>query len=163
MKKVFSLLMIFAALSVSSAQAQEKLIENGSVVKFDYTLSSNGETIEQSQPENPLEYTHGSGQIIPGLEEQLVGMKVGDTKEVTVTPDKAYGEYVEEAIQVFPKSSYPEGFQPQQGALIELQGQNGQVIPGIITAIDDESMTVNFNHPLAGKTLVFNVKIVDVQ
>lgn len=139
-------------------------IENGKKVKFDYTLKVEGQEVETSIGKEPLEYTQGEGKIIPGLEKALEGMKVGEQKTVKVSPEDGYGQPNAEAKKDFPKSTFPADFNPEKGTVIEMQDPEGNVMPGQISEIKaDGSVTIDFNHPLAGKTLEFDVKIVGIE
>ncbi len=167
MKRIFgltSLVMLFlVTVSVSFVSGEDVTIGKGKKVKFDYTLKIDNELVETSEGKEPLEYTHGEGQIIPGLASALNGLKVGDEKTVVIEPKDAYGEIIEEAMKELPKSSFPEEFEPQQGMVIELKNEEGESAPGIIWEIKDAGIVVNFNHPLAGKTLEFDIKIVEIK
>ena len=165
MKKV-SVLAGFAVLSLvltQNVQGEDMVVTNGKKVKFDYTLTVDGEQVETSVGKIPLEYTHGENQIIPGLEQQLADLKVGDKKSVSVAPDAGYGKVMDEAIKEIPKTSFPADFVPQVGMVIEMSGPEGQTFPGVIQEIKDTGIMVNFNHPLAGKTLNFDVTIVGIE
>lgn len=132
-------------------------------IKFHYKLSVDGQQVESSEGREPLEYTHGSGQIIPGLEKEMAGLKVGDSKKVTVTPKDGYGEVLEEGFREVPKTSFPADFKFEPNLVVEMQTEDGQTIPAVIWEVKDEVVKLNFNHPLAGKTLEFDVTIVSVE
>ena len=138
-------------------------IENGKKIKFDYTLKVDGQVVETSEGKEPLEYTHGSGDIIPGLETQLVGLKVGDSKNVVVEPKDAYGEIQPDATKDFPLTSFPEDFKPAVGMVVQLEDDKGNVAPAMIKEIKEDKVILDFNHPLAGKTLEFDVKVVAIE
>ncbi len=146
-----------------NAKGAEKMIQKGSKVKFDYTLKVNGEVVDSSTGRQPLEYTQGAKQIIPGLEKQMEGMKVGEEKTITVPPKEAYGEERPEAFREFPKSAFPKDLQLKEGMVLELKTDSGQPLPAVVKKIGKDTVTLNFNHPLAGKTLVFDVKVVDIK
>lgn len=137
-------------------------IEDGKKVKFDYTLTVNEQTIETTSTSQPLEYVHGAGTIIPGLEKELMGMRTGESKRITIAPQDAYGVVLPEAIKEVPKANFPADFQYQVGSVIQLQDPEGNAYPGIVWEIKEDVVVVNFNHPLAGQTLIFEVKIVSV-
>ncbi len=138
-------------------------IQNGKQVSFDYKLTVDGQVADSSEGRGPLEYTHGSGQIIPGLAKQLEGMKVGEEKTVSVPPEEAYGVVNPQAVQEVPKSQLPPTLQPQVGMMLQLKNKEGQAMPARILEVKPDSIKLDFNHPLAGKTLVFNVKIVSIK
>ena len=146
------------------------IIEKGKTVSFEYTLTlENKEVIDTNVGAEPLTFTHGSSQIIPGLEDQMVGMKAGDTKIVTVKPEDGYGPVLKEAIIELKTEQVPEAsrkvgamLQTQSPAKSPAKSPDGQIIRGRIAAIDDEKAIIDLNHPLAGKTLFFDVKIIEI-
>jgi peptidylprolyl isomerase len=104
----------------------------------------------------------GGGQIIPGFEKAVEGMELGEQKKVTISAESAYGERDENLIRDFPRTSLPENFEPEKGMIIGLQDQSGREIPGTITNITENSITIDLNHPLAGKDLNFNIEVVGI-
>jgi FKBP-type peptidyl-prolyl cis-trans isomerase SlyD len=138
-------------------------IEDGKKVTFEYTLTVDGEVVDSSKDHAPLEYIHGSGQIIPGLANQLEGLKKGDEKEVAVPPEEAYGQVNPEAFREVPKEELPKEVKPEVGMLLQAQTSEGQVIPAKITEVKEDSIILDLNHPLAGKTLNFEVVILSVE
>lgn len=138
-------------------------IENGNEVLFDYTLTVEGEVVDSSEKRGPLQYTHGQGQIIPGLERQLEGLKVGDERVIEVSPEDAYGVENPKAYQEIARSSLAGEREPEVGMFIELRTPDGRAFPGKITEVRKDVVVIDLNHPLAGKTLNFQVKIVSVQ
>lgn len=160
---LFSLLAVMVIAGMTTVQAADVKIEDGKTVKFEYSLKIDGELVESSEGKEPLEYKHGAGIIIPGLESRLVGLTVGDEKTVVIPAKEGYGEVNDEAYREIPLDSLPEGFTPQKGMIIEIQAPDGGAIPAIIWEVKDASVVLNFNHPLAGKTLQFDIKIVSVE
>ena len=138
------------------------MIENGKRVKIDYTLYVGGEVFDTSKGGEPLEYVHGSGQIIPGLENSLTGLKPGDEKKIHVGPDDAYGPIHLQAIIQVPREQIQEG-NVEVGMILSAKNANGQTMQGVVTEVTENSVTVDFNHPLAGKELYFEITIVEVQ
>ena len=139
------------------------IIEKGKKVTFEYTLTlENKEVIDSNVGNEPLTFTHGSSQIIPGLEDQMMGMKAGDSRKVTVRPEDGYGPMLEEAVIELRTEQVPETSR-KVGAMLQTQSPEGQIIRGRITEIDDQKAVINLNHPLAGETLFFDVTIIDVQ
>lgn len=155
-------LLSFLAISAAPAGAQET-VENGKEVKMDYTLTVNGEIIDTSEGKEPLEYTQGSGQIIPGLEQQMTGMKEGEHRTITVLAEDAYGPVNPNAIQEVPRSMFPEGIDLQVGMVLPLQDSAGNVMPAKIEEIRTDTVMLNLNHPLAGQNLTFDVTVVEIQ
>lgn len=139
-----------------------KISEN-KVVKLNYvgTLAT-GEVFDSSEGREPLEFILGLGMIIPGLEDGLKGLKSGDKKKIKITSDKAYGPRMDEAVQEVPKEHFPKEIPLTVGMQLAAQGPHG-VIPVVIAEIKKDTVMVDFNHPLAGKDLVFDVEIVDVR
>ncbi|MGH9340209.1 MAG: FKBP-type peptidyl-prolyl cis-trans isomerase [Acidobacteriota bacterium] len=120
-----------------------------------------GEVIESSNGRQPLSYVQGSGQIIPGLEEELEDMEPGEKKRVTVPPEKAYGVHNPEAVHQISKDAFQNAESMNEGDMVK--GQMGdQPFHGTIQSIDDQTVTLDLNHPLAGKTLEFDVEVVEV-
>ena len=110
----------------------------------------------------PLTFQVGSGQVIPGFDEALAGMTVGETRTVAVPPDQAYGSRIDEAVQVVPKTAFPPGFPFALGQTVQGQGSDGNPIAATITAEDLQTVTIDMNHPLAGQNLNFEIELVSV-
>ena len=143
---------------------EKTLVKKGDKVKIQYIGSLNDGTIfDKSKEEEPLEFTVGSGQVIPGFDKAVEGMKLNEEKKVTLKPEDAYGKRDEAAIREFPKNSLPENFKPEKGKVLRLQDQTGRAIPGRITDITENNITVDLNHPLAGKDLTFNIKVIGIE
>jgi len=155
-------------LSVSTAVSaqnnkDEKVIKDGSVVSLQYTLSGDdGKTIESNKGKEPLKYTQGQHQIIPGLEKELTGMKVGGEKRIKVKPEDAYGPIDPKAVQEFPKEKIPPEGQ-KVGAILTARGPQGQAIPVKVKEVKEKTVVLDMNHPMAGKTLVFDIKVLEVE
>jgi FKBP-type peptidyl-prolyl cis-trans isomerase 2 len=151
-------------LAASPAMAQPKAaIEKGSSVKIEYTLKDDkGAVLDTNAGKDALAFTQGSQQIIPGLDKALLGMKAGDSKKVTVKPEEAYGAVDPKAEAEVPKSSLPDGA-AVVGTRLLARGQDGQPRPVTVKAVKDATVLLDLNHPLAGKTLFFDVKIVSVE
>lgn len=159
------LLFLSVMLGTGAAYAKEKplSIETGRKVSFDYVLTVDGKEADSSKGRGPLSFVKGSGQIIPGLDKQLTGMKAGESKTVTVTPAEAYGNIDPKALKDVPRTALPKGVDPKVGMMLQMLGNNGQSIPVKIVEVKKESVVIDLNHPFAGKTLVFKIKIVSVQ
>lgn len=140
------------------------VVKEGDKVQVAYTGTLNDGTVfDRSNPGEPLEFTVGSGQIIPGFDEAVRGMKLDEEKRVTIKPEDAYGNRDESLVRTFPKSSLPENFLPEKGMVIGLQDQTGKSIPGTIVDIGNEELTIDLNHPLAGEDLTFDITIVSIE
>jgi FKBP-type peptidyl-prolyl cis-trans isomerase SlyD len=152
-----------AILRSAEKTKQENVVKDGAVVSLQYSLSEeNGEHIESNKGKAPLKYTHGSKQIVPGLEKELTGMKVGDEKRAKVKPEDAYGIINPKAFQEVPKEQIPANGM-KVGATLAAKGPQGQEIPVRIHEIKEKTVVLDLNHPMAGKTLLFDIKILDIQ
>ena len=139
-------------------------IVKGSVVAVDYSLHlGDGEVVDASEPGDPLTYLHGEGQIVPGLESALEGLDVGESKKVVVAPAEGYGEHDPRGVQEVPRSAFPAGFDPKVGMELTAEGQDGQPVPFSIREVRPENVVIDLNHPLAGKTLHFEVTVREVR
>jgi FKBP-type peptidyl-prolyl cis-trans isomerase SlyD len=154
-----SLILGFSATS----RAADETVAAGKSVKVDYTLTVDNEQIETSVGKKPLEFVVGDKSIIPGLESGLVGMHVGEEKIITLAPKDAYGESDPKALKEFPKTSMPKDVDLKVGMVLQAQAPDGESFPATITQIKDDKVTLNFNHPLAGKQLQFKVKVLNVE
>jgi len=135
----------------------------GKTVKIHYTVTlENGSQFDSSEGRDPLEFQLGSGQVIPGFDKAVEGMTVGESKTVSIAPEDAYGPRNEQAIQEVPKSALPDDLVPVEGMMLQAQNQNQQPVQLTVTAVGDETITVDANHPLAGKTLNFKISLVEV-
>jgi FKBP-type peptidyl-prolyl cis-trans isomerase SlyD len=142
---------------------EEKVVRDGTVVSLQYSLSGeDGKLIESNKGKDPLKYTHGTKQIVPGLEKELAGMKVGGEKRVKVKPEDAYGVVNSKAFQEVPKEQIPANGL-KVGAILAAKGPQGQEIPVRIHQIKEKTVVLDLNHPMAGKTLLFDIKILDIQ
>jgi len=141
--------------------AEETVVAAGKTVKLNYTLSADGEVVDTTKDKDPLEYVHGEGTLLPALEQELDGMKKGDHRDVTLPADKGFGKIYEEAVLEVPKDKLPEG-EIAVGTVLATQGPNGNPLRGIIKEIKDQSVVLDFNHPLAGKTLKFEIDVVEI-
>lgn len=138
-------------------------VQNGKVVSMEYTLHVDNEEIDSSQGQDPLQFLVGHGNIISGLEREMIGMKVGESKDVVVAPSDGYGEFDEEAFMDVPRSAFPQDMAIEEGAELTVRDDSGQARYARIDAIEGDNVTLNFNHPLAGDELHFNVKVVEVR
>ena len=152
-----------AAENAPTKTKDDRVVKDGATVSFDYTLKgADGKLIESSKGKQPLKYVHGQRRMIPGLEKALTGMKVGDQKNVTVKPEEAYGPVNKAAFQEVPKEKVPaDGL--KVGAVLMAKSPEGQAIPMRVYEIKEKTVVMDMNHPMAGKTLVFDVKVVDIQ
>jgi FKBP-type peptidyl-prolyl cis-trans isomerase SlyD len=139
-------------------------VSNGSVVGIDYSLHlGDGNVVDSSDPGEPLTYLHGEGQIVPGLESALEGLSVGERKQVVVAPAQGYGEHDPRGVQEVPRSAFPAEFEPKVGMELTAEGPNGEPVPFAVREVKPDSVVIDLNHPLAGKTLHFDVTVREVR
>jgi len=142
---------------------EELKVKDGHVVSMEYTLKVDGDVADSSEGREPLEFVHGAGNIIPGLEREMTGMAVGESKDVVVPAADAYGEQDDSAFMDVPRGQFPKEIPIEVGTEIQVQNQNGQPMYSRIEKIEGENVRLNFNHPLAGKELHFAVKVVGLR
>ena len=135
----------------------------GDNVKVHYKGSLDDDSVFDSSLDcDPLEFKIGGGQVIPGFEDAVIGMQVGETKTSRITTDKAYGSRLEETVIVFERDQLPKDFQPNVGQLLQFRRDDGQVIEVTVTGVSDTSVTFDGNHPLAGKDLIFEIQLLGI-
>lgn len=138
-------------------------VTDGKTVSIEYTLKLDDQSVVESNVgAEPLTYTQGSHHIIPGLEKALAGMKVGENKQVTIDPENAYGPLNQEAFKEVGKDQIPPDAL-KVGTPLQGQDPSGNAFTVTVNEIKDETVVLDFNHPLAGKTLVFDVKVLNIQ
>ena len=143
---------------MSEAKALMK-VEANMVVTMAFTLTVDGEIIENTDDSEPIQFIQGRGQVLPALEKHLYGMSVGDHKEITLQPSEAYGEYDAEDYSDIPRENFPPQIPIRAGVELQIKDENGENHYAIIQSFDDNHVRVNFNHPLAGKELLFSIRI----
>jgi len=137
--------------------------KHGDTVRIHYTgRLLDGTQFDSSQGRDPLEFQLGSGQIIRGLDSQVQGMSVGDSATVSIPADDAYGPHRPEAVQTVPRDRIPPSVDVSVGARLQATGGDGQPLQLTVVGVDEAQVTVDANHPLAGKDLVFDVELVEV-
>lgn len=134
-------------------------VQNDMVVLLDYSLTVDGEIVDNG----PIQYMHGHNNIISGLEEALIGMKIGESKDVNVAAIDAYGEYDEGSVVKIGRDSFPEDFEIELGRPMRIRDESGHIFNGTVTAMDDTDVELDLNHPLAGKDLHFKTTILDLR
>ena len=164
MRSLGTLVALVVVLAATPAGAQPNAaIEKGSSVKIEYTLKDDkGAVLDTNAGKEALAFTQGAQQIIPGLDKALLGMKAGDSKKVTVKPEDAYGAADPKAETEVPKDALPQGA-AVVGTRLLARGQDGQPRPVTVKAVKETTVLLDLNHPLAGKTLFFDVKVVSVE
>ncbi len=153
------------------ARAAEKpikvtaVVADGKTVKINYTLTVDGKVVDSSKGRQPLEFKVGTHQMIPGFEKAVMGMKVGEKKSFRVKPEEGYGPVNPKAFQEVPKKqlpALPAGVTLKAGMTLLAQGKDGRRIPVTIKEVKKDVVVIDFNHPLAGKTLNFDVEVVGI-
>jgi len=140
-------------------------IEDGSKVKVHYkgTFDDGTEFDNSKNRGEPIAFEVGSGQLITGFDIAVRDMTVGESKNVSITPENGYGERNLEAIRTMPMSSFPEGFNPENGVAVYGKDDLGKEVMAMIESFDSDSVTLDFNHPMAGKNLNFEIELVEVE
>jgi FKBP-type peptidyl-prolyl cis-trans isomerase SlyD len=138
-------------------------VQKDVVVSMEYTLQVDNEEIDSSKGQDPLQFLVGHGNIISGLEREMMGMKVGESKDVLIAPEDAYGEFDEQAFMDVPRKDFPTDMQIEEGSELTVRDDSGQSRYARVDTIDGDMVRLNFNHPLAGDELHFNVKVVGLR
>lgn len=138
-------------------------VKKGDTVKVHYTGKfEDGTVFDSSRERGPLEFTIGDGRIIPGFEEALTGMSLTDSKTVKIPFDKAYGPYHDELCMEVEKNQFPPHINPQIGQQLQIPRSDGQTVMFVITHITEKTITLDSNNPLAGKDLIFDLQVVEI-
>ena len=141
-------------------------VVDGDKIKVEYTGSyDGGEVFDSSVGKDPLEFQVGAHQVVPGFEKAVLGRNLNEEFTIRLEPEEAYGPYHPEGVQQVPRDQLPSDLEPQVGMMLQLQQQHGDhthPIPAWITKVDDKEVTIDMNHPMAGKTLNFNMKVVGI-
>lgn len=162
---VVALSLVLFASAGSEADDQQAVpsIADGTVASIQYTLSDEkGVKIETSEGGQPISYSHGESNVVPGLKKALAGLHAGDERDVRVSPEDGFGKLDPNAIQEVPKDKIP-AEALKVGALLRAHSPDGVTLPVRVREVKDQTAVIDFNHPLAGKTLVFHVKVLDVK
>jgi FKBP-type peptidyl-prolyl cis-trans isomerase 2 len=137
--------------------------KTGDTVRIHYTGTlSDGSTFDTSSGREPLEFTVGSGQIIPGLDRAIAGMSVGEKKTVEVPASEAYGDRNPDGIQSVPREQVPDHIPLDPGTQLQVQTGDGRTLPVLVAEVTEEAVVLDANHPLAGKDLTFEVELVEI-
>ncbi|MDJ0509207.1 MAG: peptidylprolyl isomerase [Crocosphaera sp.] len=136
----------------------------GDTVKVNYTGKlEDGTVFDSSVNRDPLQFSLGEGQVIAGFEEAVVGMSPGDSKSVTIPSEQAYGSYQEELVIVVDEQQIPSELSVEVGQQLQMRHSSGQAVPVTVTNVADDKVTLDANHPLAGKDLTFEIELVTIQ
>ncbi|MBU2639243.1 MAG: peptidylprolyl isomerase [Nanoarchaeota archaeon] len=141
-------------------------VKDGDKVGVEYEGKlENGEVFDSSkhgEHSHPLEFEVGKGQVIKGFDEAVLGMEEGEEKEVTIKPEEGYGPRNEQLVKKFPKDKLPADQEPKEGMMLAVGLPDGRKIPARITKVEEKEIEVDLNHPLAGKVLIFKIKVVKI-
>jgi FKBP-type peptidyl-prolyl cis-trans isomerase SlyD len=135
-------------------------VKDGVVVSMEYSLHVDGELLDTSDGQGPLQFLVGYGNIISGLESEMMGMKIGDSKQVVVQPEDGYGEFDDAAFMEVPRAQFPKDMQLEEGVELTVRDDEGHAQYARVETINASTVTLNFNHPLAGAELHFDVKVI---
>ena len=161
---LIAVLLFSAAFSDAAEKGKkEVVVSEGSTVKVDYTLTVDGKVIDSSKGHDPLQFKVGSHQVIPGFEKAVLGMKVGQKKSFTVSPEEGYGPVNPKAFQEISKTQLPSDITPKAGMTLYAHGKDNRPVPVKIKEVKGDVVVIDLNHPLAGKTLKFDIEVVEIQ
>jgi len=142
----------------------EKVAKGGDTVKIHYTGKlEDGTVFDSSRDREPFELTLGSGSTIPGFENGIIGMALGDTKTITIPPEEAYGPRRDDLVMTISKDEFPSDITPSVGQQLQMRHPSGNVMNVTITDVMQDSVTLDANHALAGKTLIFEVELMEIK
>lgn len=142
------------------SESKRLVVADNMVVTMEFALTVDGEVIEDTAESEPIQFLQGGGQVLPALEKQLYGMEVGESKTIILTPEEGYGPVDEEAFLDLDRSVFPKEIPLKPGIELQLRDERGEVHYARIETVEENSVRLNFNQPLAGKELHFDVRIV---
>lgn len=132
-------------------------------VRVHYTVKLDKDTVVGStKSQEPLQFTLGKGQVLPGFEQAVLGMSSGESKTILVTADQAFGPHLDEMVVVVDRGRLPEGLNPKEGDRIQLQTRSGETMTVSVMDVSESTITIDGNHPLAGKDLIFDIEFIEV-
>ncbi len=139
-----------------------KTVQLDDVIRVHYTGKlEDGTEFDSSKGKDPIEFKVGQGNLIPGFEKGVVGMKLGETKTISIPSEEAYGDRQEELIAKIDKKEFPSNISPKTGMQLQVKRPDGQTMPVMIIDVSEDTVTLDGNPPLAGETLIFDVEIVE--
>lgn len=144
-------------------QTDSQRVAQGMVVSIAYTLTVDNEQVASSTAEEPLNYLHGAGEILTGLEEALEGRSLGDRFSITLPPDKAYGDYEEDNFEEIDRADLPDADEFEVGMVVDVEDEDGYNYLAYVKSIDAETVVLDFNPPLAGKMLSYDVEVLGMR
>ncbi len=148
---------------LTEAAAQEQRIGQNTEVTLHFALRlENGDTVDSTFDKSPATFKVGDGSLLPGFEALLFGFKAGDKRSLEVLPENAFGQPNPQNVQIIPRSQF-QNMELSEGLLVIFNDAANTELPGVVKAFDDDQVTIDFNHPLSGKTLTFEVEIFEVK
>ena len=157
-------ILLLGAILISGCNGEPNTAQNGNIVQVHYTGTlQDGTMFETSVGREPLEFTLGEDRMMPGFEQAVLGMKTGESKTVTIPAKDAYGPHNADMTLVVNREELPEDITPEVGQQLEMTGSDGGTIIVIITEVSDTTVTLDANHPLAGKDLTFEIELVSIE
>jgi len=161
---IAAILIVGAIMTGCNAGNTAAQAKNGDTVQVNYTGKlADGTVFDSSVGREPLEFKLGAGQMIPGFEKAVLGMKVGEKKTVTIPAEEAYGPYRPELTAEIPRTQLASGVTPQVGQQLQSKRNDGSIVAVVVTKVTDTTISVDGNHPLAGKDLTFEIELVKIQ
>ncbi len=142
---------------------QSTVVNDDQVVTMDYTLTVDGEIVDSSEGSEPIEFLQGYGNIVAGLERELYGLEIGQSKDVTVSPGEGYGDIDPSAIIDVPRKDFPPQIPLKKGDQLQVKNEDGSLMDATIVDVTKDAVRLDFNHPLAGKELLFHVTIKELR
>jgi FKBP-type peptidyl-prolyl cis-trans isomerase 2 len=138
-------------------------VKNGDTVKVHYTGKlQDGTVFDSSVERDPMQFTIGEGRVIPGFEDSVIGMNPGDSKTIEVSPDKAYGSYRDEMVITLGRNHFPEHLDLQVDQQLQIFREDGQAFIVRVTGVSESTVTLDANHPLAGRDLTFEIQLIEI-
>jgi FKBP-type peptidyl-prolyl cis-trans isomerase 2 len=138
--------------------------KKGDKVKVHYHGRLNdGTTFDSSEGRQPLEFEVGSGMVIKGFDDGVTGMSIGDKKTISIPAEDAYGQRNQEMVIEFPLTNFPPDIKPEVGMTLNMHSENGDELPVVITDVNEETVILDANHPLAGQDLIFDIELIDLK
>jgi FKBP-type peptidyl-prolyl cis-trans isomerase SlyD len=144
-------------------QTEPQTVADGMVVSLAYVLSVDGEEVSRMTPDEPMEYLHGYQEIVPGLEASLTGRKLGEKFSLSLNPAQGYGEYDEENFEEISRADIPFSEDLEVGMDLEVEDEDGNTYLATVAEVKAKTVVLDFNHPLAGKTLEYEVEVVEIR
>lgn len=141
----------------------EKVVSRNMVVTVAYELFDETGTLLEETGDRPFVYIHGIGQLLPALEDALEGMKINESKEVTLLPKEGFGPYDEERVLRIPRAAFGPDAELEEGMRMYMRDQSGEALPFTILEVGPDDVLADFNHPLAGKTLTFKLRVLGIR